>query len=154
MKRPITGTPVDTTMDYSNETKAEDEVEDLYHLLKLIKEKHPDIEGVSSGAIGSTYQKNRVERICDRLGLSSQALLWNRSQPELLDDMIDSGLHAILIKVACYGLGKQHLGKSLEEMRPLLRDLSDKYGVHCCGEGGEFESLTLDCPLFKQRIVM
>lgn len=23
-----------------------------------------------------------------------------------------------------------------------------------CGEGGEYESFTLDCPLFKERIVM
>jgi diphthamide synthase (EF-2-diphthine--ammonia ligase) len=23
-----------------------------------------------------------------------------------------------------------------------------------CGEGGEYESLTLNCPLFKRRIVM
>jgi diphthamide synthase (EF-2-diphthine--ammonia ligase) len=30
-------------------------VEDLYELLKEIKEKHPEIEGVSSGAIASTY---------------------------------------------------------------------------------------------------
>lgn len=26
------------------------------------------------------------------------------------------------------------------------------YGSHVCGEGGEYETLTLDCPLFKQRI--
>jgi diphthamide synthase (EF-2-diphthine--ammonia ligase) len=26
------------------------------------------------------------------------------------------------------------------------------YGAHICGEGGEYESLTLDLPLFKHRI--
>lgn len=29
-----------------------------------------------------------------------------------------------------------------------------KYQLNVCGEGGEYESLTLDCPLFKKRIVM
>ena len=29
-----------------------------------------------------------------------------------------------------------------------------KYGIHVCGEGGEYETFTLDCPLFKKRIVM
>lgn len=28
------------------------------------------------------------------------------------------------------------------------------YGLHVCGEGGEYETLTLDSPLFKQRIVL
>lgn len=32
--------------------------------------------------------------------------------------------------------------------------LSQKYGVHVCGEGGEYETFTLDCPLFKKKIVM
>ena len=27
-----------------------------------------------------------------------------------------------------------------------------RYGVNVCGEGGEYESLTLDCPLFRKRI--
>ena len=29
-----------------------------------------------------------------------------------------------------------------------------KYGLNICGEGGEYETFTLDCPLFKKRIVM
>ncbi|CAB1331072.1 unnamed protein product [Coregonus sp. 'balchen'] len=32
--------------------------------------------------------------------------------------------------------------------------LSEKYGVHVCGEGGEYETFTLDCPLFKKRLVI
>lgn len=41
----------------------EDETEDLYHLLLHVKEKHPDIEGVSVGAILSNYQRVRVEHV-------------------------------------------------------------------------------------------
>lgn len=26
--------------------------------------------------------------------------------------------------------------------------------MNVCGEGGEYETFTLDCPLFKKRIVM
>ena len=32
--------------------------------------------------------------------------------------------------------------------------LSKKYGVHVCGEGGEYETFTLDCPLFKKKIIV
>jgi diphthine-ammonia ligase len=44
------------------EINDEDEVEDLYNLLKEVKEKYP-IEGVSTGAIFSSYQKKRVENV-------------------------------------------------------------------------------------------
>ena len=54
---------------------------------------------------------------CDRLGLNSLAYLWNRDQSELLKEMIDTGVKAILIKIAAYGLDPQkHLGKTIEEL--------------------------------------
>ncbi len=74
-------------------------------------------------------QKNRVENICDRLGMASLAYLWERNQPDLLQEMIDSGIHAILIKVACLGLKPdKHLGKTLTEMKPYLIKLQDEFG--------------------------
>ncbi|XP_054054777.1 diphthine--ammonia ligase isoform X4 [Rissa tridactyla] len=48
----------------------------------------------------------------------------------------------------------KHLGKTLDQMEPYLLELSEKYGVHVCGEGGEYETFTLDCPLFKKKIVV
>ena len=68
--------------------------------------------------------------------------------------MIENGVDAILIKVAAIGLGEKHLGKTLSEMAATMKTLQDKYGVHPCGEGGEFESFVRDCPLFKKRIVI
>ncbi len=110
------------------------------------------IDAVSSGAILSTYQKNRVENICERLNMKSLAYLWSRNQSELLDEMINQGIHAILIKVACMGLKpEKHLGQSISQMKPHLKDLEVKYGANVCGEGGEYETLTLDCPLFKKK---
>lgn len=40
---------------------------------------------------------------CQRLGLTSLAYLWRRDQEELLKEMIDSQLTAVLIKVASLG---------------------------------------------------
>ncbi|UJR26709.1 hypothetical protein I4U23_008025 [Adineta vaga] len=132
-----------------------DEVEDLYELLVEIKDKHA-VDAVSVGAIFSEYQNNRVANVCQRLNLQVLAYLWQRNQQELLNEMIDSNIHAILIKTAALGLfPKEHLGKTIAEMRPVLEKLADKYGINVCGEGGEFETLTLDCSLFKHhRIVL
>lgn len=59
------------------------------------------------------------------------------------------------MQVAALGLvPDRHLGKSLREMQSHLLKMRDKYGLNVCGEGGEYETFTLDCPLFKQRIVV
>ncbi|XP_061854599.1 diphthine--ammonia ligase isoform X3 [Colius striatus] len=148
----IKGTSVNTGRMY---TKCqEDEVEDLYHLINLVKEKE-GVEGVSVGAILSDYQRVRVEDVCRRLDLQPLAYLWHRNQKILLKEIISSNIQAIIIKVAAFGLDPdKHLGKTLDQIEPYLLELSEKYGVHVCGEGGEYETFTLDCPLFKKKIVV
>ncbi|KAG7466191.1 hypothetical protein MATL_G00162180 [Megalops atlanticus] len=151
-RRTIEGTSLDVGREYSQ--RDGDEVEDLYHLLKLVKEKE-GVEAVSVGAILSDYQRVRVENVCMRLQLQPLAYLWRRDQETLLREMISCDLHALIIKVAAFGLNpEKHLGKSLAEMESYLKQLSQKYGVHVCGEGGEYETFTLDCPLFKKKIVI
>ncbi|TSM77344.1 Diphthine--ammonia ligase [Bagarius yarrelli] len=99
-RRTIKGSSVDTSREYS--PNHADEVEDLYQLLQLVKEKE-DVEAVSVGAILSDYQRVRVENVCSRLQLQPLAYLWRREQADLLNEMISSGLQAFLIKVAAYG---------------------------------------------------
>ncbi|KAF7282425.1 hypothetical protein GWI33_002657 [Rhynchophorus ferrugineus] len=131
-----------------------DEVEDLYNLLLEIKNEI-DFEGVSVGAILSDYQRVRVENVCLRLNVTPLAYLWQRNQEDLLDDIIKCEVDAIVIKVAALGLEpKKHLGRSLSLLQPHLLAMHEKYGLNVCGEGGEYETLTLDCPLFKSRIVV
>uniref|UniRef100_A0A8C3XHI1 Diphthine--ammonia ligase n=1 Tax=Cyanoderma ruficeps TaxID=181631 RepID=A0A8C3XHI1_9PASS len=148
----IKGTSVNTGRVYT--ACQEDEVEDLYQLMKLVKDKE-GVEGVSVGAILSDYQRVRVEDVCRRLNLQPLAYLWHWNQEMLLKEIISSNVQAIIIKVAAFGLDPdKHLGKTLGEMEPILLELSEKYGVHVCGEGGEYETFTLDCPLFKKKIVV
>jgi diphthine-ammonia ligase len=129
-----------------------DEVEELFRLLAHVKAAMPEVDAVASGAILSNYQRTRVEAVAMRLGLVSLALLWQGDQRALLDEMVDSGVEAVLVKVACMGLTpRQHLGKSLAEMRATLHRLNDEFGAHVCGEGGEYETFTLDCPLYHRR---
>ncbi|KAL4237770.1 diphthine--ammonia ligase [Mactra antiquata] len=151
-RREITGTSLSTDKYYMPTCK--DEVEDLYELLKEVKTKE-NIEAVSVGAILSNYQRVRVENVCQRLGLVPLAYLWRRDQMELLDEMIQCKLTAVLIKVAAMGLKpKVHLGKTLEEMREYLHKMNEDFELNVCGEGGEYETFTLDCPLFKKKIVL
>ena len=89
---------------------------------------------------------------CNRLNLVSLAYLWEREQKELLNDMIQSGLVARVIKTATMGLDRRHIGKTLNELQPYLLKIATLYGCNPCGEGGEYETFTVDCPLFQYRI--
>ncbi|KAL4076098.1 hypothetical protein J3A83DRAFT_4224936 [Scleroderma citrinum] len=132
-----------------------DETEDLYALLTIVLEHHPDVQAVAVGAILSNYQRLRVEHVCRRLSLTPLAYLWQRNQVALLSDMLSARLDAVLIKVAGAGLTASHLGLSLSNMHPTLLRLHKMYGTHPCGEGGEYESFTLDCPaMFKGRVIL
>jgi diphthine-ammonia ligase len=52
------------TLEYDEKLKnKEDEVEYLFDLLVKVKDKHPNVKGVSCGAILSDYQRNRVENV-------------------------------------------------------------------------------------------
>ena len=151
-RQPITGTPIIQTLSYRFEQH--DETEDLDHLLKQVKAHHPDIEAISVGAVLSNYQRIRVEHVALRHGLICLAYLWERDQISLLAEMIEAETKAILIKVAGIGLNRHHLGKDIAEMQPTLLALHAKYGLHVCGEGGEYETFVLDCPLFKEKQIV
>ncbi|RWS25830.1 diphthine--ammonia ligase-like protein [Leptotrombidium deliense] len=154
-RREITGKPVDQSYDYKEDKHDKDEVEDLYRILKQLKDDNIEFDAISVGAIHSNYQRIRAQNVCDRLGIKMLAYLWGRDQKELLSEMIDNDIDAILIKVAAMGLNaEKHLGKSIKEMYPTLLQLNEKYGINVCGEGGEYETLTLNCPLFKKKLVI
>uniref|UniRef100_A0A5B6Z3Q4 Diphthine--ammonia ligase n=3 Tax=Davidia involucrata TaxID=16924 RepID=A0A5B6Z3Q4_DAVIN len=132
-----------------------DEVEDMFILLNEVKRQIPSITAVSSGAIASDYQRLRVESVCSRLGLVSLAYLWKQDQSWLLQEMINNGIVAITVKVATIGLDPaKHLGKEIAYLMSYLHKLKELYGINVCGEGGEYETLTLDCPLFKNAQIV
>ena len=97
------------------------------------------------GAVLSDYQRLRVERACAAANIVSLAPLWQRSQAQILRDVSSHGFHAVLVRVASFGLDPHiHLGRRLDDISERLQHISDSYGVHRSGEGGEYETLVLD----------
>eukprot|EP00762_Andalucia_godoyi_P002831 ANDGO_04509.mRNA.1 Diphthine--ammonia ligase len=69
--------------------------------------------------------------------------------------VIDYEVRAIVIKVASMGLvPSKHLGRELSVLLPHFEQLHSKWKFHVCGEGGEYETLTLDAPFMHHRIVL
>ncbi|MBU3896937.1 MAG: diphthine--ammonia ligase [Nanoarchaeota archaeon] len=136
------------------ETKGikEEELEDLKNVIIEAKEKY-EIEGVVSGAIASKYQKDRIEKICNELDLKSLTPLWGMEPNKLWKNMIDVGFEIIITAVAAGGLGKEWLGRKIDKTAVVeLTNLHDMCYTCVIGEGGEYETLVLDCSLFKKRI--
>ena len=132
-------------------------MEDLRALLAYAKRRTPDLGGVCCGALLSDYQRLRVESVASSLGLTSLAPLWRLNQLAYMHDVVrEAGMKAVLVKVAALGLRPaDHLGSSLSDMLPLLTRLHVKHGCHAAGEGGEYETLVLDCPAFTRgRLVL
>ncbi len=147
----------DYTQGVSREKQSQDEVEDLLELLIDVKKKFPEVEGISSGAILSTYQRTRIESVCARLNLNPLGYLWRSgTQKELLECMLKDGIDAVLVKVASPPglIPHKHLNKSLAQLYygGVFDRLKEKFDFHICGEGGEYETLVLDSPLFKKRL--
>ncbi|MFP4116875.1 MAG: diphthine--ammonia ligase [Candidatus Aenigmatarchaeota archaeon] len=112
-----------------------------------------EVEGVVSGALASNYQREKVQSICDEFGLESLTPLWDMDEHELLEQLLDEGFEVLITKVAAQGFDENWLGRKLDkEAIEELGKLEEKYRIHIAGEGGEFETLVVDCPMFGKRI--
>ncbi|HIJ11123.1 TPA: diphthine--ammonia ligase [Candidatus Woesearchaeota archaeon] len=128
----------------------EEELEDLERAIRLAKEEHK-IEGIVTGALFSTYQRDRIETICEKLGLKVFSPLWHKSQEQHMREVIQRGFDVIITAVACDGLDESWLGRKID--KSFLNDIT-KITDNVAGEGGEFESLVLGCPLFRKKITL
>jgi predicted ATP pyrophosphatase (TIGR00289 family) len=134
----------------SASTSGEKEVElqDLRRVLKGL-----GVDAVVSGAIASNYQRRRIDAICRELGLRHITPLWARDSAKLLGEMIEVGLTIMVTGVAALGLDERWLGRLIDEvaLKDLI-ELSGRFGVDVCGDGGEMETLVLDAPWFIYRV--
>ncbi len=111
------------------------------------------IEGVVTGAVESVYQTERVQRICNHLGLWCFNPLWKHDQKALLEELLEKRFKVIISGVFAYPLDEKWLGKQIDtKLIDKLVDLQQKYGLSPAGEGGEIETTVLDAPLFKKKI--
>ncbi len=130
----------------------EEELEDLKKAIQKAKE-HYNIGGIVTGALFSRYQRDRIEAIAESLNLKVFSPLWHKSQLQHMQEVLSNNYKIILTVVAAEGLNKDWLNKVItQEDVNKLEQLNKDLGVNIAGEGGEFESLTLNCPLFKKEI--
>jgi len=130
-----------------------EENEELADLKELIKEVGKEVDVIVVGGIASSYQGNRVKKICEELDLEFYAPLWDYKSEKIWKELLDNNFKVIITKIACEGLGKEWLEKEInKENFKILEELSKKYKFRLDFEGGEAETAVLDMPGFKKDI--
>lgn len=132
--------------------KKEIELKDLENAISDAKIKYK-IQGVVTGAIQSVYQSSRIQKICNKLKLEVFNPLWQISEEDYLNDLIKNKFKVIVVGVFAYPLNQSWLGKELNnDFLIKIKEMNRKYKISVIGEGGEFETFVLNCPLFKKEL--
>jgi len=128
------------------EGEKEKELKDLVKGLETARKQY-GVDGVIAGAIESTYQRDRVDKVADKVGLKVFTPLWQFHQDQYMQWLIREGFKVKITEVAARGLDgsweERVLGKeSVEE----LLELAEEYRFHPAGEGGEYETNVVGFP--------
>jgi len=136
------------------ETKGEkeDELKDLEKVIKTAIKEYK-IQGIITGAIKSVYQASRIQKICNKLKIECFNPLWQKDEIQYLNELIKNKFRVIITAVAAYPLDETWLGREIDNSFITdIKELNNKYKIHSAGEGGEFETFVLNCPLFKKSL--
>jgi asparagine synthase (glutamine-hydrolysing) len=147
----VLGIPLEIT---KTKGEKEEELKDLKKAILDAKEKY-NLSGIVTGALASKYQSSRIKKICDELELKTLNPLWQKDQFDILKELIDNNFEVILTGVFAYPLDKSWLLRKIDnQFIEEIRLLHEKYKVNPAGEGGEFESFVINCPLFERKLLV
>ena len=139
---------VDSTTGSSKEAESES----LERAIVQVKSSY-NVEGIVHGTISSRFQNEIFSKVCARQGLKNVTPLWSVHPYNYLHTLIDNHFHIKIVAVSAMGLDRSWLGTDLDRKSIAKLDLlSKRYGINLSFEGGEAETLTLDCPIFKKRL--
>ncbi len=127
--------------------------QELRALKKLLKKVKGKVKYIITGGIASQYQSKNIEKICRKLKLEIKSPLWHLSGKEIWQECLDNNFKIIISKISTEGLSEGWLGKIIDlSLFKQLGSLSKKYKFDLTGEGGDFETIVINMPFFKEKI--
>jgi diphthine-ammonia ligase len=117
----------------------------------LLQMKAKGIEGIVTGDVFDValHEAGWLDRICKEVGLTPVRPLWHRDTQKILEEFINDGFKATLVRVKLDLLGMEWLGREIN--KKFFDDLLKLGTVDPCGEHGEFHTFVTDGPLFKKK---
>ncbi len=136
----------------STKGEKEKELTDLKKAIADAKKKY-HIEGIVTGALYSEYQASRIQKIANELSIKCINPLWHKDQIAYLKELVENKFEIIITGVAAYPLDQTWLGRNIDaKFISEVEKLQQQYSLNPAGEGGEFETFVLNCPLFKRAL--
>ncbi|OGG24185.1 hypothetical protein A3A79_03265 [Candidatus Gottesmanbacteria bacterium RIFCSPLOWO2_01_FULL_43_11b] len=108
------------------------------------------IEGVVFGDIHLEECFEWSQKVCTDLSVHLVEPLWQKKPETILEEFINLGFEAIIVSAQANLFGKEWVGKTID--KSFLVDIKKLKGIDVCGENGEYHSLVLNGPMFKQKI--
>jgi len=113
------------------------------------------IEGIVTGDISiiDNVHGDWIGGVCEEVGIDIIRPLWGMSRHRILEEVILGGFRAIFTCVRRPWFDEEWLGRELDiDCLKSLKALSDEYGIDLCGENGEYHTMVVDAPIFKEKI--
>jgi len=129
-----------------------DEVDELGPVITVLEKLK--VQALCIGGLLSEFQRMKFNNIAQAVNIPCFAPIWRKDQTLLLQD-IERYFTVIFTTVAAMGFTQQDIGQVLDQkMLAHVQQLSSKFGVSIGGEGGEYETMVLDAPFYKKKIVL
>jgi len=109
-------------------------------------------QGITGGVFGDVcldQHRQWVERMCARCGILPYLPLWGMEERLVPEELLRRGGRAVVVAVRSELIEESKLGQELD--RPFL-DYCQARNLSPCGEGGEFHTLVVDGPLFREPL--
>jgi uncharacterized protein (TIGR00290 family) len=118
----------------------------------LMQMKVKGMDGLVTGDIYDValHEAGWLDRICEEVGLKLIKPLWHRDTQQVLNEFINEGFKATVVRVKNELLGMEWLGREVN--KEFYNDLLKLGTVDPCGERGEYHTFVTDGPLFKNKI--
>jgi diphthine-ammonia ligase len=124
-------------------------------IVKEAVEKNP-VDAVVLGGVG--LQETQIKSVRDALfdlGIEVFATHKDQNEEQIMEHLINSGYEVIFTEIAAEGFEESWLGKKLtHESLAKLKEICNKYSMSLTGEGGMFNTLTVDGPIFDKKLVI
>ncbi|MCG7343136.1 diphthine--ammonia ligase [Sporosarcina sp. ACRSL] len=108
--------------------------------------------GILNGVFGDIDLEDHLKWIqttCAKVGMKAVHPLWMEPRRKLLEEFVHAGFEAYIVVVNTKMMPAQFIGRKFTIE---LMDELESLGIDSCGESGEFHTVVVDGPIFKNRV--
>ena len=111
--------------------------------------KEADIDHAVFGDIDLADHLEWVQTTCAKVDMKAVHPLWMEPRRKILEEFVGAGFEAYLVVVNTKLMPAHFIGRRFTVE---LMDELDALGIDSCGESGEFHTIVVDGPIFRERV--